>query len=116
MFRDIHEIIIALKSLSAPPKVENAEMKSESECELEFEIEGESGTIEGLVEDTNLRFRQKSQSIPPEFICPVSNEIMSDPVFVGNVSCDRTSVSQNQSLIIPNFELCERIHKWREAN
>ncbi|KAL3813963.1 hypothetical protein ACJIZ3_015231 [Penstemon smallii] len=96
-----------------------------------------SGTDENHVLDgaASLRCLEKSKSlsIPNEFLCPISLEIMTDPVIIatgqtyeresiqkwlnsGHRTCPKTGQKLNYLTLAPNFALRNLIQQWCEKN
>ncbi|KAG8368013.1 hypothetical protein BUALT_Bualt15G0001100 [Buddleja alternifolia] len=88
-----------------------------------------------LDEPALLRCLQKSKSllIPHEFLCPISLEIMTDPVIIatgqtyeresiqkwlnsGHNTCPKTGQKLNYLTVAPNFALRNLIQQWCEKN
>ncbi|XP_065853152.1 U-box domain-containing protein 9-like [Euphorbia lathyris] len=95
----------------------------EEDCSLEFLDEavkilnafmqfklGDSFNSLKLVEDVNV--------VPNDFKCPISGELMSDPVVISSgQTYDRVSIQENddglsETVIIPNFLVREMISRW----
>ncbi|XP_057769122.1 U-box domain-containing protein 15-like isoform X2 [Salvia miltiorrhiza] len=96
-----------------------------------------SGVDENSVldEPALVRCLEKSKSllIPHEFLCPISLEIMADPVIIatgqtyerdsiqkwlnsGHRTCPKTGQKLNHSTVAPNFALRNLIQQWCEKN
>ncbi|KAL1554521.1 U-box domain-containing protein 15 [Salvia divinorum] len=96
-----------------------------------------SGVDENSVldEPALVRCLEKSKSllIPHEFLCPISLEIMADPVIIatgqtyeresiqkwlnsGHRTCPKTGQKLNHSTVAPNFALRNLIQQWCEMN
>lgn len=77
--------------------------------------------------------KSKSLLIPHEFLCPISLEIMADPVIIatgqtyerdsiqkwlnsGHRTCPKTGQKLNHSTVAPNFALRNLIQQWCEKN
>ncbi|KAL0334504.1 UNVERIFIED_CONTAM: U-box domain-containing protein 15 [Sesamum radiatum] len=92
----------------------------------------ENGVLDG---PALLRCLEKSKSllIPHEFLCPISLEIMADPVIIatgqtyeresikrwlnsGHRTCPKTGQKLNYLTVAPNFALRNLIQQWCEKN
>lgn len=77
--------------------------------------------------------KSKSLLIPHEFLCPISLEIMADPVIIatgqtyerdsiqkwlnsGHRTCPKTGQKLNHTTVAPNFALRNLIQQWCEKN
>uniref|UniRef100_A0A7N0UH97 RING-type E3 ubiquitin transferase n=1 Tax=Kalanchoe fedtschenkoi TaxID=63787 RepID=A0A7N0UH97_KALFE len=83
--------------------------------------------------DMSVRVRPESASVPDEFKCPLSTEIMKDPVVVstgqtydrasiqnwlkaGHRTCPRTQQVLSHAFLTPNLMVRDLIEKWCRSN
>ncbi|XP_043705988.1 U-box domain-containing protein 13-like [Telopea speciosissima] len=95
-------------------------------------LESEKCTSSGNTQ-TSAFGNPNSLVIPEAFRCPISNELMEDPVFVstgqiyersciekwlaaGHLTCPKTKQKLSSAALKPNYVLRNRIAQWRKAN
>ncbi|CAA2968595.1 U-box domain-containing 15-like [Olea europaea subsp. europaea] len=133
---DIKTETTAVKKLVKTRTVHNPEIIQQVKDLLEKfkQIVGieESGILDYSVSLTSLE-RSKSLLIPHEFLCPITLEIMTDPVIIatgqtyerqsiqkwlnsGHKTCPKTGQTLNHLILAPNFALRNLILHWCEKN
>ncbi|CAI9786435.1 unnamed protein product [Fraxinus pennsylvanica] len=133
---DLKTETVAIKKLVKARSVHNPETVQQVEDLLEKfkQIVGieESGILDYSVSSTSLE-RSKSLLIPHEFLCPITLEIMTDPVIIatgqtyerqsiqkwlnsGRKTCPKTGQTLNHLILAPNFALHNLILQWCEKN
>lgn len=133
---DLKTETVAIKKLVKARSVHNPETVQQVKDLLEKfkQIVGieESGILDYSVSSTSLE-RSKSLLIPNEFLCPITLEIMTDPVIIatgqtferqsiqkwlnsGHKTCPKTGQMLNHLILAPNFALQNLILHWCEKN
>jgi len=121
---DLDKVLIQLENIPMP---EDLTHMKKNKGEEEEEEEGD-GAEQNLASGRNKGKQKVNENPPPDFLCPITNEVMKDPVvasdghtyektaieewFRKSNTSPMTGVALEMKTVFPNFNLRSRIKDW----